>query len=159
MLLGLPQDSFLPDSHLHQTALPILSPCILICHSKHHSRLASSRTVWSVFMWSMWSCPACTFSLFRKGRTGETTALCFPSVPRMCFLARCVLSLSSRNFLPLSFIGFKSRHLATAMLLATVESKNEKETESNIWNQLLPCQPSHRANWGHFYPSLPGLRS
>lgn len=101
---------------------------------------------------------SCRFRLFRKWRTGESTGLCYPSVPHLCFLALLALSLPSRNFLPLSFICFKSKHLATAMLLATVESKREKkETESNIWNPLLPCQPSHRANWGHFHPSLPGL--
>lgn len=33
-----------------------------------------------------------------------------------------------------------------------------KETKSNIWNELLPCQPSYWANWGqHFYPDLPVL--
>lgn len=136
----------------------------LIYHSKHHSRLkwlafllASSWTVCSIVMWSAWSYLACLFRLFWKWRTGATTGLCVPSVLQMCFLALLALSLSSRNVLPLSFICFKSRHWATAQLLATVESKNEKETESNIWNQLLPCQPSHRANWGHVCPSLPGL--
>lgn len=41
--------------------------------------------------------------------------LCSPSVP-----------LSSRNFLPVSFCCFRTRHSAAAMLLATVESENER---------------------------------
>lgn len=119
--------------------------------------LASSCTVRSTLKQSMWSCPACIFRLFHTWRPGESTGLGFPSVPHMCFLALPALSLSRRNFLPPSFICFGSRHWATAMLLATVESE-WKRNWIHIWNQLLPCQPNHGANWGHFYPSLPGLR-
>ena len=98
----------------------------------------------------------------RKWRQGwDLHSLCFPPLsPLMYFLALLQLPLSSRNFLPLSSFCFNTRHSVTAMPLATVESV--RETESNIWNELPPCQPIYWANLGRhftystfFHPSLP----
>lgn len=47
-------------------------------------------------------------------------------LPLCMLLGSPAVASLSRNFLPLSFFCFKTRHLVTAMLLATVESKSER---------------------------------